>query len=103
MDLNNLKESKKQHTKKVKFNIDDIHAVYNCDWNECDYKSSHLNEYFNHISDHVDILWTEEWQSNRESITVILFLNNKYILYIDYLQSGLRVHGKIAHSNHTVK
>lgn len=80
LNLNNLKKSKKQRTKKMKFNFDDINVIYSCDWSECDYNSSHLKEYFNHISNHVNILWTEEWQSNRESITIILLLKKKYFI-----------------------
>lgn len=68
LDLNNLKKSKKQHTKKIMTSLNNFKMIYNCQWNECDYESSIINDYFNHISKHVDVLWTEEWQSNSESI-----------------------------------
>lgn len=74
LDLNNLKEYKKQQPRKKKFKLDNVEMNFNCGWVECVYESSSIKDYFNHVSDHVDYLWTEEWQSNKESTLYFSFL-----------------------------
>lgn len=70
LDLNNLKECKMQHPKKKKLDLDGVKMNYCCRWEECVYESSCIKSYFGHVSDHVDYLWTEEWQGNNESMSV---------------------------------
>lgn len=41
--------------------------TYSCGWDECDYESSCIKDYFFHVSGHVDHLWVEEWQGNKDS------------------------------------
>jgi len=76
LDLNNLKEFKKQQPRKKKLNLDQVKMNFNCEWLECVYESPSINDYFNHVSEHVNYLWTEEWQGNKESkFFFILYLN----------------------------
>lgn len=43
---------------------------YCCRWVECDYESTEIKDYLRHVAQHVDYLWTEEWQGNKESMLV---------------------------------
>lgn len=70
LDLNNLKEFKKQRPRKKKLDLNTVKMNFNCGWEECDYKSSCVKNYFYHVSEHVDHLWNEEWQSNKASMSV---------------------------------
>lgn len=67
LDLNKLKKSKKKLPAKEKLNLDKVKMSFECEWEECDYKSSYIIDYFRHVSEHVDFLWVEEWQGNKES------------------------------------
>ncbi|XP_025425681.1 histone H4 transcription factor-like isoform X2 [Sipha flava] len=66
LDLNNLKKRMKQPSRIKKLDLDKVEMNFSCAWEECDYESSHINDYFYHVSGHVDYLWTEEWQSNKD-------------------------------------
>lgn len=68
MDLNDLKKSKKQLPPKIKLNLDNVKMIFNCGWEACNYNSSCIQDYFYHVSTHVDYLWVEEWQNNKESM-----------------------------------
>lgn len=70
LDLNKLKKCKKKHPRKKKLDLDKEKMNYNCGWKECFFESSCIREYLIHVSEHVDYLWTEEWQSNKESIFI---------------------------------
>lgn len=70
LDLNKIKELKKHRPRKKKLDLDQIKMSFCCGWKECDYKSSCVKDYFLHVSEHVDHLWTEEWQSNKESMSI---------------------------------
>lgn len=65
LNLNNLKKCKKQQTRKKKLDFNQM--TYSCGWDECDYESSSIKDYFLHVSGHVDHLWVEEWQGNKDS------------------------------------
>lgn len=55
---------------------------FKCGWDECYYESSSVKDYFKHVSNHVNNLWNEEWQSNKDSMLYqILFDNNFKILF----------------------
>ena len=71
LDLNNLKKSKMQQPRKKKLDLDRVKMNYTCRWGECNYyESSCIKDYLQHVAEHVDYLWTEEWQSNKESVLV---------------------------------
>lgn len=79
LDLNNLKECKIQQPRKKKLDLDRVKMNYYCRWGDCDYEISCLKSYFHHVSEHVDYLWTEEWQSNKESmLPFFLFLQYSF-------------------------
>lgn len=78
LDLSNLKEYKMQQPRKKKLDLDQVKMRYCCRWGDCDYEISSLKDYLQHVGEHVDYLWTEEWQSNKESMST-LFL--KLLLY----------------------
>ncbi|VVC30930.1 Zinc finger C2H2-type [Cinara cedri] len=66
LDLNNLKERKKQCSRKKILDLDQINMKFKCGWTECDFESSSIKVYLKHVSHHVNNLWTEEWQSNKD-------------------------------------
>jgi len=66
LDLNDLNNKKKKLPRKEKLNLDKVKMNFNCGWEECDFESSCIKDYFEHVSDHVNYLWTEEWQSNSQ-------------------------------------
>lgn len=68
LNLNNLKKCNKPHTRRKKLDLDKIQMTYSCAWDECDYESSCIKDYFLHVSGHVDYLWVEEWQGNKDSM-----------------------------------
>jgi len=70
LDLNNLKECKKQQPRKKKLDLDGVKMNYCCRWAECYHESTVIKEYLQHVAQHVDYLWTEEWQDNKESMLV---------------------------------
>lgn len=64
----------KQPSRKKKLDLDKVEMNFSCAWEECDYESSNIKDYFYHVSKHVDHLWTEEWQSNKDSMLFYLVL-----------------------------
>lgn len=72
LDLNDLKKCKKQPFKRKKLDLDKVKMSFSCMWEECDYRSSSIKDYSHHVSEHVDHLWTEEWQSNKDSMSCLL-------------------------------
>lgn len=79
LDLNNLKKSKMQQPRKKKLDLDRVKMNYTCRWGECNYyESSCIKDYLQHVAEHVDYLWTEEWQSNKEKWFICLWNNCKF-------------------------
>jgi len=70
----NLKERKKQQPRKKKLDLDQVKMNFNCGWEECVYESPSIKDYFHHVSEHVTYLWTEEWQSNKESMFLFRYI-----------------------------
>lgn len=55
---------------------------YYCGWNECDYQSSSIKDYFYHVSSHVDYMWVEEWQGNKDSMFITHYKKKKKFIII---------------------
>ncbi|XP_050520197.1 histone H4 transcription factor-like isoform X2 [Daktulosphaira vitifoliae] len=73
LNLNNLKDIKNHQPRKKKLNLDQVELHFYCSWEECGYSSSSLKDYFYHVSEHIDFLWTEEWQGNKEKWFICLW------------------------------
>lgn len=79
---------------------------FRCAWEDCDYESSIIKDYYYHVSEHVDYLWTEEWQSNKDSMSYLAFVLIIIKLILNkkqHFQNGIHVCGTIVHSNHIVR
>jgi len=76
LDLNDLNNRKKKLPRKEKLNLDKVKMNFDCGWEECDFESSCIKDYFEHVSDHVNYLWTEEWQSNSQSMSISYLFKN---------------------------
>jgi len=70
LDLNNLKECKMQQPRKKKLDLDRVKMSYCCGWVECNYESTFIKDYLTHVAEHVDYIWTEEWQGNKDSKSI---------------------------------
>lgn len=72
LDLNKLK-GRKKHPRRKKLDLDKVQMNFRCGWEECDYESTQIKDYLSHVSEHVNNLWTEEWQSNEKSMYITVF------------------------------